>query len=597
LALYSCKKDNPPEEEPTEETFQFGDTDVYESISLVDAAVLMFPDLANTNTGDYREDASSSLLALSQWLNDREEIESTDIVESTYLNINFTSGLKHTIWLNYVDQDGTSLYRGSRPVNQTFQHINQNGGPCENVIDNNKILHWRAATDIAFDGSYNIEQYIENSPIGFEIDYLSGSECDLQSFRSFGEYSMVFIDTHGFPEGTMLGSKYNVELEALNAPIDVFVNSIVEQLGLATYQEIRRGGVSLAYPLNIRNSSDWYDVDFANGQVALQTREYSTRVEANFISQSPALSNTILLNNSCNSGWTTVTEHVQTPVANSYLSLNPIAYFGYRKADGTSQPIVDSLGCSATRDIAKRVADQDSTGQWYLRPNGIQYINPLIPNVFDPPAYLSLFESPSHCYEDPCGTFIDGRDEREYETACIGGKTWMAENLRWSGAGQCFENDLVNCQNIGRLYSIEELTNLQEGSDESPVQGLCPNGWHVPTLLEYQQMYIAINDGAAGVDFYEYAAQSLATVETGFWEEGSNATNITGMNIKPNGYGYLNVLTNDQQWVDYFSPGSWQKEAVFWTSSLRNDPNGNHDFSTVILKQYDNGSLKMLAGS
>ncbi|MGB0424601.1 MAG: FISUMP domain-containing protein, partial [Flavobacteriales bacterium] len=175
--------------------------------------------------------------------------------------------------------------------------------------------------------------------------------------------------------------------------------------------------------------------------------------------------------------------------------------------------------------------------------------------------------------------------------------TWMAENLRWSGAGQCFENDLVNCQNIGRLYSIEELTNLQEGSDESPVQGLCPNGWHVPTLLEYQQMYIAINDGAAGVDFYEYAAQSLATVETGFWEEGSNATNITGMNIKPNGYGYLNVLTNDQQWVDYFSPGSWQKEAVFWTSSLRNDPNGNHDFSTVILKQYDNGSLKMLAGS
>jgi uncharacterized protein (TIGR02145 family) len=72
-----------------------------------------------------------------------------------------------------------------------------------------------------------------------------------------------------------------------------------------------------------------------------------------------------------------------------------------------------------------------------------------------------------------------------YKTIIIGGKVWMAENYRGNiSAGSCYENNLANCMNFGRLFSYEEAIKS------------APQGWHLPSKSEWSSLLNAIrNEG------------------------------------------------------------------------------------------------------
>jgi len=61
----------------------------------------------------------------------------------------------------------------------------------------------------------------------------------------------------------------------------------------------------------------------------------------------------------------------------------------------------------------------------------------------------------------------------------------------------CYDNDGNNCDIYGRLYNWETMMNGEESSDEVPsgVQGICPDGWHVPSDNEWKilEMYLGIS--------------------------------------------------------------------------------------------------------
>ncbi len=106
-----------------------------------------------------------------------------------------------------------------------------------------------------------------------------------------------------------------------------------------------------------------------------------------------------------------------------------------------------------------------------------------------------------------CGTvsFQDSRDAQEYCTVKIGTQCWMGRNLNVGDfrpisqgnlhleAGiqkHCFNDVPSNCDKYGGLYRWYETAygGLTEGEKMvgSHVQGICPDGWHIPSKEEFE---------------------------------------------------------------------------------------------------------------
>ena len=110
------------------------------------------------------------------------------------------------------------------------------------------------------------------------------------------------------------------------------------------------------------------------------------------------------------------------------------------------------------------------------------------------------------------GEMTDPRDGQKYKTIEVNGVVWMAENLRYAdsseypllkGESLCYNNDNDNCELLGRLYSRRAAMNDERcayrencflGKDH--VQGICPEGWHIPNVVESGNLLILVNENA-----------------------------------------------------------------------------------------------------
>jgi len=101
---------------------------------------------------------------------------------------------------------------------------------------------------------------------------------------------------------------------------------------------------------------------------------------------------------------------------------------------------------------------------------------------------------------DPCPgfpTITDSRDGKVYNTVLIGSQCWLRENLnigtRIDGSQvqtsnsmiekYCYNDDPDKCETYGGLYQWNEA--MQYSTIEG-TQGICPDGWHIPTKVEFQ---------------------------------------------------------------------------------------------------------------
>lgn len=93
-----------------------------------------------------------------------------------------------------------------------------------------------------------------------------------------------------------------------------------------------------------------------------------------------------------------------------------------------------------------------------------------------------------------------------YNTIQFGSQCWMKENLNIgtmvSGSGDqtnngtiekyCYDNDPSNCNTYGGLYQWDEMMLY---STSGGVQGICPDGWHIPTDEEWCILEQEIDSG------------------------------------------------------------------------------------------------------
>lgn len=124
-----------------------------------------------------------------------------------------------------------------------------------------------------------------------------------------------------------------------------------------------------------------------------------------------------------------------------------------------------------------------------------------------------------------------------YNYVRIGTQTWMAENLNYDiGNNMCYKNDPANCTAYGRMYKWATVVGETEAecgygnSCDLPstghVQGICPEGWHVPRRAEVETLV-----EAAGGD--NFAGKALKATSTWSYSENNgkvygNGTDTTG---------------------------------------------------------------------
>lgn len=101
-------------------------------------------------------------------------------------------------------------------------------------------------------------------------------------------------------------------------------------------------------------------------------------------------------------------------------------------------------------------------------------------------------------YPLPSTTFTDPRDNQTYAVTEIGNLVWFAENLNWKGAGSPYSKADIMGEIVGRLYTWNDATGgeSKSGLGAGP-QGVCPDGWSVPTKEDWEDLGKALNGDVA----------------------------------------------------------------------------------------------------
>lgn len=194
------------------------------------------------------------------------------------------------------------------------------------------------------------------------------------------------------------------------------------------------------------------------------------------------------------------------------------------------------------------------------------------------------------------GRLIDERDNQVYATITIGAQEWMAENLNYTNSkhwGFCYSADCLVYgksyiwssamdsaavfSEIGKECGGGKTCSAASASSEALVRGICPAGWHLPSLKEWETLLTEVGETSAGAKL-KY---------THNWNEDGNGTDEYGFSMLPL-EGAFFYMTAGATYIG--------KYARFWTATEYNNLNAYHvrfkyDESIGSTGPYDKGSL------
>ena len=167
---------------------------------------------------------------------------------------------------------------------------------------------------------------------------------------------------------------------------------------------------------------------------------------------------------------------------------------------------------------------------------------------YDPLAY-------QYCYNDTVKTYDTiSYGGQTYKTVVIGSQTWFAENLN-AGTSACYNNEPSNCAAYGKLYDWSTAMGFQSicnsnfcsSQIQSPHKGICPEGWHIPSNADWDELYRYV-DGTNGTSspYNSPTAGKYLKAMSGWKYCGPSDSGNTslcegayGFSALPGGYGHL----------------------------------------------------------
>jgi uncharacterized protein (TIGR02145 family) len=185
--------------------------------------------------------------------------------------------------------------------------------------------------------------------------------------------------------------------------------------------------------------------------------------------------------------------------------------------------------------------------------------------------------------EDKINVLVNGvmdRDLTYYKVVKIGSQYWMAENTHAGVivAGGMSQNDPAIIKKYsynteyGGLYTFSGMMQgfAADNKAVGTTRGICPVGWHIPTLSEWNNLINYLGEPVSGVKLKE-AGES-------HWWKGNVATNESGFTALPGG-----------MW-DGSTFGLLRTHGFFWTGS--SDGAGHH-YALQIEYNAEKGFFKL----
>lgn len=222
-------------------------------------------------------------------------------------------------------------------------------------------------------------------------------------------------------------------------------------------------------------------------------------------------------------------------------------------------------------------------------PAGLMVYDTSLNNVFFYDG--SSWQSTSNRDGMSCGNV--NYDGQTYNTVIIGNQCWMTENLNIGTSilgtndqtdnglieKYCYDNDEDNCDDYGGLYQWDEA---MQYTTTVGAQGICPDGWHLPTDAEITDLYQYLG----GLSLAGGKLKSTRTEPTYHprWDSpNNNATNETGYAALPGGYrsssdgSFGSLGSHYTSWMsEEQSPGSTNAWRFFISNT-----NGYFQYSTT----------------
>ena len=204
-----------------------------------------------------------------------------------------------------------------------------------------------------------------------------------------------------------------------------------------------------------------------------------------------------------------------------------------------------------------------------------------------------------------CGqTVSDSRDFQEYNTVLIGNQCWFSRNLntgvKISGTSQhdnnllekyCYNDLEANCDIYGGLYQWAEAVQYLNGASNSTswnpvptgdVTGICPAGWHIPTIAEMAVMENYLGSSIAGLALKEAGTVHWAAPN-------ANASNSSGFTALPGGNRSVG-FSNLTEWAFFWSTSGILNN----TANYKRLVNVSDNFSTYGANKTDGYSVRCL---
>lgn len=560
ILFFGCKKDKGSEDIKQ---------DIKNYYSLQNKIAKQFQaTISDTITDEYAH--SERLLA---WIRQQPDVVEATMHDVYVFDVKHTNGFSGNIMFRPKQTDLRLATRGAGSKTDGKLHA-FNTSDDEKIITNKNVL-------IIIQTSYDFYGGFTGKQINDLLDLFEYSEIDfnvtlrqdegINAFLDLSDFGIILIATHGTPTGLSSGSDV---FETGGGRLIAFSDDVeVADLPDDAASRLRSGDYKL--------TSLW--------QYEALTREMTLDIVSyeltfSFFQSLPVqLDNTVMIGNYCYSG-------IQNGIMGQVLAPKGLkTFYGYAYNTGRSGTVTNDLCWRAEDTIITNLIARDTTGIAHLAYNNTIalsdtcYWNDLTPhkkqryaerNFIFSPQTLNHYLDKGYHFDDCGDTITDSRDGQQYPTVCIGEQVWMAKNLNWAGAGTCYNGSASLCTTFGRLYTWAEVMDGADTTSASPsgVRGICPQGWHVPSLAEWQKLVTHLGGSAV-------AGGKLKSTDNIWNQPNIGATNETEFAALPAGL-------YDSDDGAYEAGTYW---AVMW-STTQNTSNTDPYYYTLELRDSNTGA-------